>query len=104
MPEVCVWSDVKKWKLQFHYHILRHLRRNPLLIILPLKAGNIFANQRKMEDLGFRKAKDQNRALLSKTAWALSKHPSTLAMKAMKARYGNFLDSSHRTISNQSAI
>lgn len=54
--------------------------------------------------LGFRRVADQNRALLSKTAWALSKESNDSTCKILKYKYGNFLYPKSRNETNQSMI
>lgn len=52
---------------------------------------------KKWGGLGFRRLKDFNMAMLTKQAWRLIKHPSSLAAKIMKAKYyphSHFVDAS----------
>lgn len=54
--------------------------------------------------LNFRKAKQSNKAMLSKTAWALTTNSNSLAAKAMKAKYGNFITPNNRSYNSAFAI
>ncbi|PKI45620.1 hypothetical protein CRG98_033936 [Punica granatum] len=54
--------------------------------------------------LGFRKAEDSNRAMLSKIVWALTSNSNSLVSLVMKAKYENFIAPLQRLVASASSI
>lgn len=68
------------------------------------KSWDYLCQPKSLGELGFEKADDSNKAMLSKTAWALVREKDNLAMQILKARYGTLLLAENRASSVASQV